>query len=155
MSELLYIKSAQMSVNGFTSLVDDELILESNRAVDCMDCEALLLVGIQAFDGISRVDECIREAVFAKKITVDEKFDDAILRLYKAWMIPTANAIRWAETCKDHGFDVANLEEFMRCVEEAQSIIGSNFSKSSAIRQLEQEAIEEYRSGKTAEFFSE
>lgn len=153
MIDLLYIRSAQLSVDGFVTLVNENKILESKNAVDC---EALLAAGISAFDAINKVDECIRDAVFSKRIKVDEvKVEEAILRLYQLWMSSVGLAKGWASTCNSVGLEVGNLAQFEECVQEVKSLLAKSNRMSPALHQLELEALEEYRSGKTAEYFSE
>ncbi len=153
MIDLLYIRSAQLSVDGFVTLVNENEFQESKNAVDC---EALLAAGISAFDAINKVDECIRDAVFSKRIKVDEvKVEESLLKLYQLWMSSVDLAMRWASTCKSVGLEVRNLVEFEACVQEVNSLLARNNKLSPALHKLESEALEEYRSGKTAEYFSE
>lgn len=155
---LLYIEKAECRVRSYVQFNRfDDIIDQSHRAVDCMDCEAFLEGGIETFSCIKRTDMIIREAVLTGRISDSPAYDQAMTRLLRDWVKQVDHAEAWIARCERNGYEVANLSEFRNCVSEAYSML--NFSEatesSEAILRLQEEALEEHQRGETAEFVSD
>lgn len=123
MTSPLYITEAKRRVEEYERL---DAVSESRHAMECLDCEAWLKIGIDLFKFLIETDEAIRLAIYSEKvpegITLDE-FDEVCRALMADWLKPTRRANRWIKQCEDRGFVVEHKEEFFKCVRKAELIV--------------------------------
>ncbi len=147
----LYEQLASESVSSFAAT---EPVTHSTITVnDCLDCEAYLYAGIDAFRRIERFDFQLRKADLAGRLELNDDYHNNIVEMLRRWLAPAPQAIAWANRCISSGMTVDSLDEFRQCVEEATAIVGGEIPTPSAIMALEQEAISEYQHGETVEGF--
>ncbi len=154
--QLLYLKNAELSVALFVGdESEDTLIAESARAVDCLDCEAYLQAGIEAYRAIERADMALRTAILRGKLELDN-LDEFIETLLKRWLKSQPKAFAWIERCRRNGYDLDNVEEFMECLDQAIAIV--EFDPESemgvGLKELRDKAVLEHRNGETVDCFS-
>jgi hypothetical protein len=145
------LRTARRHVNQFTD--ECEIMTASRDADECRDCEAVLQLGIDAFNWLIRADEFIRSALY-EGMDYDPEADEAIRELFKAWLRPCVPANKWIDTQQKRGYHVENLEKFRKCEREARSIVKSMEADgmTDAMRKLRDDALTEHRNGETAEF---
>jgi hypothetical protein len=153
MAESLALRLARQKVDSYTGEVD-EVLRRHYEAMDCVDCEAYLQLGIDAFRWLVWADEAIRRGVYAGKAEYDSSVDGALRSLLVAWLQPRDFAEKWIEVQRTRGFEVDNADEFRRCCEEVQAIVRSFEDRSlpEAMARLRDRALADYRDGKTTEF---
>ncbi len=152
MADMLAYRTARRHVRSFEK--ESKLTDNHRAAMDCFDCEAFLQLGIDAFHWLVLADETFRRAIFQGAAQYNAKTDQAIKRLFVAWLRPCQRAMQWIDLQERRGYRVANLDEFRKCQEEVLAIAQSLESDvlTDAMRKLRDEALREHRHGKTAEF---
>jgi hypothetical protein len=153
----LYIRNAESSVERFVGFdSDDKLVLESDRAADCLDCEAFLSAGIHSFRTIEEADSVLRLAILKGKLEFDD-LDDHIKRLLTRWTAQVGKAIGWIERCEKNGYSIDNVAEFKSVVAEVFAILNFDPDRemSEAFGHLRDKAVVEHRNGETVDCFSE
>jgi len=153
MAESLALRLARQKVDSYTGEAD-EVLRRHYEAMDCVDCEAYLQLGIDAFRWLLWADEAIRRAVLAGQAEYDRGVDDALRSLLVAWLQPCDFAEKWIQAQHDRGFEVDNAGEFRRCCEEVRAIVNSfeDASLPDAMAKLRDQVLADYRDGKTTEF---
>lgn len=157
---LKYLELARNSIDLFAKLDGEQIIAESRQAVDCMDCEAVIASGIQAFRVLEETDICLRNAIYSGRLNLDAEtfdLDECMLQLVTSWLKPVAHVDGWVSKCLSNGYTVERIEEFRQCVLQAQGIVDflSGREPSVDLESAVRQAIEEHTSGKTTEFISE
>ena len=150
----LAIETARRSVFRFCETSDD-LIGRHKEALDCYNCEAFLQIGIDAYHWLIRADELFRMCVAKGIEEFDENVDKALRLLFRDWLDRCKFANDWVDIQHQRGFEVDNLEQFQRCEEEIRAIVDSFDNEprmSDDMAKLRDQAIEEFKDGKTAEF---
>jgi hypothetical protein len=124
-----------------------------HEAMECLDCDDLLKVGIDAFQWLVRADEVIRSAVYSG-MEYDAESDQILQRLFREWLAPCEWVNQWIAVHQQRGYDLAHLEAFRKCEQEVRSIVKSMDADvmTDPMRELRDLAIEEHRNGETAEF---
>ncbi len=149
---VLALREARRHVRSFAD--ESELLPEHGAPADCLDCEAFLQVGIDAFHWLVRADETIRLAIYRGQLAHDPALDEALAALARAWVAVAGAADRHIAQHQQQEAKLANLAEFRRCEAEMQAMVQSRQSDemTDAMRALRDGAIEEQRRGETAEF---
>lgn len=150
MTESRALQFARQKVESYT----DEVMRSHYEAMDCLDCETYLQLGIEAFRWLVWADQAIRRAVFADKTAYESEVEEALRSLFVAWLRPCDSAEKWIEVQRDRGFEVDNADEFRRCCEEVRAIVRSFEDRAlpEAMARLRDQALADYRDGKTTEF---
>jgi hypothetical protein len=151
----LAYRFAQQHVKQFADVAHEEpVIREHYEAMDCLNCESYLQLGIDAFNWLIRADQAIRHAVYHGQCEHDCETDEAIEALFREWLPPCDFANEWIDAQHKRGYKVENLSQFRECEQEVRTIVKSfdDHSLTDGMRQLRDEAIAEHRNGKTAEF---
>lgn len=145
----LALRTARSHVHAYSGECE-ELMARHAEAMDCRDCEDFLQLGIDAFRWLGRADVQYRMRVYRGVAEYDAKFEEDLAALYRLWLKPCDYALQWAEKQLRLEYRLDNLEEFKRCVEEAKALIDPNEEVTDGIAVLRDEAIEEFRAGKTS-----
>ena len=134
-----------------TSVVD-----ESRQAMDCLECDDFLRLGVEAYRWITRVDELLRFALYRGSCDYDETVESAILGLLTEWLSQSSAAIKWASLCKAHGYKLDNEAEFLECVSAAQGALryADRDDLPKAVAECRDQAIAEHERGETLGYFS-
>jgi len=122
----LYITEARRRVEAFEQL---DAMSESRHAMESLDCEAWLKIGIDLFKFLIETDEAIRLAIYSQKYSLDvtlDEFDNISRTLMAGWLRPSRRADRWIKQCEDSGYIVEHKDKFFKCVREAESILRQN-----------------------------
>lgn len=157
---LKYIQLAKSSIKLFADLDGDPLVFDSRRAVDCIDCEAVIASGIHAFRVLEETDIVLRNAIYNGKLAAeypDFDLDACMLELVQLWLTPIAHVEDWAKRCLSNGYTVEGIEDLQRCVMQANGIVKFLSGQEAPVdlRDAIETALEEHRSGKTSESVSE
>ena len=136
------------------------LMDQHREALDCYDCEAFLQLGIDAFDWVMRADRVVRSAYADGTVEYSEDVESAVKELCKGWLGPCEYAEEWAQKHLASGYQIDNLVVFRECCRQMQAIVKFNESTGPELLpdtmiRLRDQALEDYRNGKTAEIFSE
>ena len=134
-----------------------ELMAAHREAIDCLDCEAFLQLGIDAFAWIMRADQALRVAAADGKIEYDDKLEDGLRALCRAWLKPCPCAQQWIEQQQQRGYNLDNLDPFRNCRDEMRAIVASfdatdDEKLPGKIAALRDQALSELANGETAEF---
>jgi hypothetical protein len=145
------LRAARRQVVSFADECD---IMKCNHeAGESQDCESVLQLGIDAFTWLVRADERVRSAAFAGG-EYDPAVDSAIRELFQAWLRTCDPVNKWIDNQIASGHHLSNLEEFRNCEREVRSLVKSldADAMTDAMRELRDSAVQEHRSGETAEF---
>jgi hypothetical protein len=147
----LAFREARRHVYSFSD--ESELMRDHREAMECLDCEAVLQLGIDAFNWLVLADETIRRAIYRGAEFDDDAFP-MIADLFRHWLKPCSVVNKWIAVQKNRGYNLANLEEFRRCEREVQAIVRSLDADTltEPMRGLRDSAVTEHRDGQTAEF---
>ncbi len=150
-TDYLAYRTASRNVQAF---VDEggELMARSQEALERLECESFLQLGIDAFHWLIRADEQYRKAVFADDVQYDPAFDASFDALCILWLKSSGFAESWVTAQERRGLTPANLAEFRECVRQAQSIIAENDEVSGEMAVLRDKALEAYEAGETDEW---
>jgi hypothetical protein len=148
----LALREARRHVNTFTD--ESEIMQSHQQAMECLDCEAFLQVGIDAFRWLIRADETIRRSIYRGLAQYDKDTDQALRGLFIAWLRPCKIANQWIAVQQGRAYHLDNLDEFRGCEREVLAIVQSMEADqlTDAMRELRDTAVMEHRNGETAEF---
>jgi len=156
MPEFRYVDHARQSVESYVSVKSLDVIEESRQAIDCLNCEANLQNGINAWNFIMKADEAIHWALCKNHITDDEGEDLLTLidRLVTTWLGPFDRMTQWISRCEARGYKVEYKDRFLACLEEARANAKYDPQQPmpECILDLKDEALREHENGETAEF---
>ena len=149
---VLQLRVARRRLKSFAD--ESKLIADHRRAMESLDCEAFLQLGIDAFDWLVRADQAIRKAVLAGCAEHNARTQQALESLFRAWLEPCALANKWVAKIEKQGHALDNLARFCECETEVRAIVRflDEDKMTDAMRALRDEAVSEHESGQTAEF---
>lgn len=147
----LAFREARKHVYSFSD--ESEIMRDHREAMACLDCEAILQLGIDAFHWLVRADESARSAAYRGDEVEEETFD-MLAQLFHHWLKPCAVMNAWIAVQGERGYALSNLEEFRKCEREVRAIVDSLTADelSDSVRNLRDAAVAEHRDGQTAEF---
>lgn len=122
------------------------------QAMECLDCESFLQLGIDAFNWLNRADEQIRYSILKGKMEHDPQVDEAIQVLFEAWMVPCKIAHEMVKLQRERNFKLDNLDEFLRVEANVKAILKDNRKLTAPIAALRDQAIEQHSKGQTSEW---
>jgi hypothetical protein len=151
------LRVASRHVDSFGQ--ESDLIMALHyEAMECLDCEAFLKLGIDAYQWIIDADRDFRKAICKSPESVDFARIEAYLNeLCRAWISRSEEAVERIKTQMERGHIVGNAAEFFRCREEMNSIVRfgeawKNEPLVDAMAALAAQAAKEHADGETAEF---
>jgi hypothetical protein len=155
-ADYLAFRNAEKHVQSYSQESQD-VMAHHAEAMDCRNCEAFLQMGIDAFEWLMRADRAFRAAVYRGEKEYDLDSEKSLSILCKNWLVPCDVAEQWIETQQTRRYEIDNLEEFRRCVQEMTAIVeasdeGDNVTLPKHIAILRDKAVDEHRNGQTAEF---
>lgn len=91
------------------------------EAMDCMDCEAFLDLGIDAFKWLARATNELR----TQEVKGELEFpaDEVIHELRQLWLGQSDYAERWIAVQHERNYKVRNLDDFRLCCEKMRHAI--------------------------------
>jgi hypothetical protein len=130
--------------------------LAHDEAMECLDYQDLLALGVFAFKQISRADERWHERVFQEKIEHNAELERDIFDLYGKWAVVSDAVMREVEKLESKGFPVDGAKELRECVAEARGVLlpDRHFFAGKKLNDLRDEAIDEHRRSETVEMRS-
>jgi hypothetical protein len=154
-ADYLALRNAKNHVHSYNEESQD-LMQRHTEAIDCLNCEAFLQMGIDAFDWIIRADRVIRLAIYRGDREFDPTTEAALHELCKNWLLPCKFAESWIAIQQQRGYEISNLSQFRDSVAEMTAIVEANQGGaevlSGAMARLRDQAVKEQRDGQTAEF---
>jgi hypothetical protein len=120
----LIIRTAQKHVKNYEA--ETAVMMAHYQAMECLDCEAYLDLGIDAFGWIIKATKDVRKSALKSD---DDGIDEAekLLRmLRKIWLGPCDWAEQWAELQIQRGFALPNLEKFRQCSKAMRQLVESD-----------------------------
>jgi hypothetical protein len=156
--ESLAFRTARKHIQNYER--ESGVMAEHDEAMDCLDCELYLQLGIDAFDWVMRADRNFRAAAAEHEEAYSQELQNALQGFCKSWLMHCETAEAWIKRQLARGFEIDNLVVFRECCRQMQAIVKFNESTApeilpDAMIRLRDQALEDYRHGKTAEIFSE
>lgn len=155
MTSLAY-RQARDHVRSFSD--ESEQVMKAHKqAMECLDCEAFLQMGIDAFNWLIFADEMVRTHIHEHP-KPDETNDVAnrLYELFECWMKPVVVAKKLIGKHESRGFALDNVKEFEACVASAEAIlraaVGEKRILSTTLESILSEAVLEFERGETSEF---
>lgn len=155
MSEPLAIHAATHNVELYEQHAET-ITTDRHEAMDCLDCQAFLQLGIDAFRWLVNADESINKAIAEGVFEYDADLQSKLEELFRRWLVPCKFANEWIDIQLRRGYQPGNLKKFRKCQAEVEAIVKSfddtTRNMSDSLIELRDAAIEEHRRGETAEF---
>lgn len=156
MTDQVLFQDACESVSRYknrTQMYEEGWKKEHNEAVKCLEFEEILVFGVSIYEFLNRLDEMWRLKVHKKQVEHDPKIDEAIERLYEAWLAPCDMVTARLDSFENAGYEVAGAKEFRSACREVKGLLtaDSDFFRHQNLLTLRYEAIEEHRAGKSVE----
>ena len=120
--ETVALKAAQEQVHFYGNQTS-ALLSRHDEAMECLDCEDLLELGIGAFKWIGRAEQSWRSKIYEGEATYDGKTDYAITALYEAWLKSCEYAEQNITIQIQRGYYPDNLDKFRSCCQEVRDIV--------------------------------
>lgn len=103
----------------------DRILADHAEAEDCGTCESYLELGVQVFHWIIKADQDYRRELYQTPAAHSEAVERELETLMRRWHARCQAMLAWAERQVSRGFQVAHLEEFRHCTDEAAAIVES------------------------------
>ncbi len=147
----LAFREARRHVYRFSD--ESEILRDHREAMECLDCEAVVQLGIDAFRWMVLADESVRRLIYSGT-QFDADMSEMLTQLFRHWLKPCGVVNGWIAVQKQRGYDLPNLEEFRRCEREVQAIVRSLDADelTDSMSAARDAAVAEHRNGETAEF---
>jgi hypothetical protein len=123
MSGNIPLNLAQKRVHAYAEQYDDVIALH-HQAMDRMDCEEFLQLGIDALKSLRMAEETLREAAYEGIFEFRPEVREALDTLYNAWLRPCEAAGEWIERLRLSQHVPDNLDAFRKACEIAHEIVG-------------------------------
>lgn len=151
------LRAASRHVDSFGQ--ESDLIMALHyEAMECLDCEAFLKLGIDAYQWIIDADRDLRKAICKSPESVDFARIEAYLHeLCRTWISRSEEAVARIKVQIERGHSVGNADEFFRCRDEMTAIMRfdeswKNEQLVDAVAARAEQAAKEHAHGETAEF---
>jgi len=153
-NESLYIRKARQNLAEFDR--ESQFLRDHQEAMNCLDCDAFLQMGVDAFDWLIQADKVYRKGLYDDATAHDAAFEETLLLLFRGLLSACTSAEAWIADVIARGYRLDNLPGFRKCVAELRGIVrfyGDDQPElPDAVRALRDQAIGEHRNGQTAEF---
>ena len=113
------LEIAKNRVAQFEDAVDP-LMIDHQAAMNCFDCEAFLQTGIDAIRWLVLAEQAVMNQHKLGVTLIPKEFYPWLEGCYNNFVRRSAFAKKWISECDSRGDEVANAEEFDRCVESAE-----------------------------------
>lgn len=151
----LHLRVAARHLHGFEK--ESHALNEHHDAMDSLDCEAFLQLGIDAYHWLVRADEVNRKGIANGGVDYDPQVEAALETQFRRWIAPCDAAQDWIAKVTGRGYDLQNLAEFRNCELEVRSLIRflDQDQMNDPMRKMRDDAVSEHASGQTADFVQE
>jgi hypothetical protein len=148
----LHLKLARRRLRSFQQ--ESRLRRDHREALDSLDCEALLQLGIDAYDWLVRADQASRKSILVGAAEHDPQVEQALETLLRAWLRAAELADAWIAKVQERGHALATLSQFRECEDQVRASVRflDQDEMTGAMRSLRDEAVAEHDHGETAEF---
>jgi hypothetical protein len=153
-ADYLAFRNAEKLVQSYAHEWRD-LVAQQTSVADSRNGEALLQMGIDAFEWLLRADRAMRSAICGGQTLFDPEFETALRGLCQGWLETGQRANQWIAKQPQLSREVDNLAKFHHCLEEMAAILEAdhaNDTLSAPLADLRDRAVDEQRHGTTAEF---
>lgn len=123
----LYLRHARQHLTDFDR--ESVLLLASSReqreSLDRWDVDAILQMGIDAFDWLTQADNVGRQLLYDGKLTDAEvaQAETGLVLLFTSWLRSCGAVNQRIAQALGQGYDLENLESFRKCEREVRSIV--------------------------------
>lgn len=117
----LTLRTATKHVKNFEE--ETVVMRDHYEAMECLDCETYLDLGIDAFTWISRATKAVRKVALETDHESIEAAETSLRALRKMWLGPCDMAERWAGLLTKRGFTLPNLEKFRQCCDTMRQLV--------------------------------
>jgi hypothetical protein len=153
-NESLYIRKARQHVGEFDR--ESQFLRDHQEAMNCLDCDAFLQMGVDAFDWLIQTDRVYRKVLYDDQAAYNAEFEATLVLLFRALLSACDGAEPWIASVIERGYQLDNLSSFHKSVAELRGIVrfyGADQTQlPDKMRALRDQAIGEHRNGQTAEF---
>jgi hypothetical protein len=116
------MQAAEREVSAYRNQ-SAEILQQHTLAMECRDCEDLLLMGIESLRWIERAFQNYQQKIFDGQSNHDPQAEERFLQLYQNWLKPCDDAEKWIHIQLDRGFYPDNLDAFRACCEKVRDIL--------------------------------
>jgi hypothetical protein len=150
------IARAQLAL--YDRIMSDRILANDAEAEDCATCESYRELGVQVFHWIIKADQDYRRELYRDPATHSEAVERELEALMRRWHARSQAMLTWADRQIARGFQLAHLDDFRHCAEEAAAIVKS-FDDTSGTHVmlpplilLRDQALIDHQNGETSEF---
>lgn len=135
----------------------DRILADHAEAEDCGTCESYLELGVQVFHWIIKADQDYRRELYQSQAAHSEAVERELETLMRRWHSRCQSMLAWADRQVARGFQVAHLDEFRQCTDEAAAIVesfeeGGQGAMPPPLILLRDQALLDHQNGETSEF---
>lgn len=118
------LRTAQLHVSNYEA--ESALMAAHQETLECLDCEAFLELGIDAFNWLLKATKVVRTVALREESDSIERAEASLRTSRKAWLGPCDLAEKWATVQLERGFSIENLEQFRNCVLIMRQIVADD-----------------------------
>lgn len=148
----MFIRAASKNLEFYAISFEEHLMQDHKEAMECMDCETCIQLGLDAYKWLVRADEQFNQSVAQGIMEFDKMIADTIENIYSIWYDLSNKMNTWIDLQITRGFELNNLRKFRECQRLVKAAISESDEMPKAIIDLRDSAIEEYDRGETSEF---
>ena len=149
---MIALRVANDHVKVFAAEAD--VIKDHREAMDSLDCEAFLQLGIDAYDWVVRADRAIRKAVLSGQLEYDKTIDVTLENMLHVLIKAYDHVGTWIKKVEERGYVLDNISRFRESELQARAMAKflSGDELTDAMRAVRDDALSEHANGKTAAF---
>jgi hypothetical protein len=130
----LALRTARKHVENFA---DENTALAAHvEAMECLDCEAFLDLGIDAFSWLRKATKVVRTEALHEDSEAIERAESSLQQSRKAWLRTCDLAETWIAVQLTRGFVLGNLDEFRRCGAAMRQIVAIDEQREAISQQV-------------------
>lgn len=117
----LTLRTAEKHVKNYEQ--ESAVVQDHDEAMECLDCEAFLDLGIDAFSWLQRATKAVRKAALHTDHEMIEAAENSRRASRKAWLGPCDMAETAAARRIARGFALPNLQKFRDCCDAMRQLV--------------------------------
>ncbi|RIK82443.1 MAG: hypothetical protein DCC68_06510 [Planctomycetota bacterium] len=124
------LRTAEKHVSNYEA--ESALMAAHQEALECLDCEAFLDLGIDAFNWLMKATKVVRTVALREDDEAIERAEASLRAWRKAWLGPCDLAETWAGLQIARGFNIENLDKFRACCAAMRQIVADDARRDAA-----------------------
>ncbi len=121
-NQSLILRTAKRHIRNYNRETDG--LMDAHReAMECLDCEAFLQLGIDAYAWLRRATKELRTSEIGMSPESIVESEETVRRLRILWMQPCECAEEWVAIQRSRDYKVSNLEEFRECCQKVRQTV--------------------------------